>query len=143
MLTFLRSAKGVTLILIALTLLDVGLASFALIAPQRWFLAMHGQPYADPAGLLARTGAIWAAFALLQLIATVRWQRSSLWLPLVAGVRLTELFSDWTYLLAADATTIAGKIGMLSAPVVNLVVAIYLIRRYRAFNAPETAARSR
>jgi len=121
----------VNLFLILLVALDVGLSTVALAFPARWFQFMHGLAYVDPAGLLTRTGALWVAFALLQAIALVRWQRQPYWLPLIAGVRFTELFSDWTTIFAAKQMTLAGTIGLAVSPPANLVFGLILLSTYR------------
>lgn len=111
--------------------LDVVLATCAVAFPDRWFAFMHGQQYADPAGLLCRTGAVWAAFTLLQAIALVRWRRQPIWLVLVAGVRLTELFSDWATLAVAEHVTQPAKVALLTAPLSNLAFGWFLLWSYR------------
>ena len=117
-------------LLIFLIVLDVVLSTLALCYPEAWFRIFHGVAYVDPQGLLRRTGALWAAFVLLQTIAFFRWEREPYWLALVAGVRLTELFSDWTYLYFASHITAYGRIGLLIAPPGNLLFGWYLIRSY-------------
>ena len=62
-----------------------------------------------------RTGAVWASFTLFHLIALLKWHRQPYWLPLVAGVRLTEVFSDWVYLSMAESITWFGKVGLFIA----------------------------
>ncbi|HEY0082184.1 MAG TPA: hypothetical protein VGB61_05285, partial [Pyrinomonadaceae bacterium] len=94
-----NTVRGLLLFLIVL---DVVLSTLALCYPETWFKIFHGVAYIDPQGLLRRTGALWAAFVLLQTVAFFRWEREPYWLALVAGVRLTELFSDWTYLYFAS-----------------------------------------
>ncbi|HKR11630.1 MAG TPA: hypothetical protein VJT15_06220 [Pyrinomonadaceae bacterium] len=116
-----------------LVILDIVLSVVALCFPDTWFMTFHGVPYdnLDAQGLLKRTGAIWVAFTLLQLIAFFRWEKEPWWLVLIAGVRWTELFSDWTYLYVADTITTMGKIGLLIAPPGNLVFGWILIWVYK------------
>lgn len=105
------------LLLAGLVILDILLSGICLFFPQLWFRLFHGAPYIDPEGLLRRTGAVWAAFTLLQLIALIRWQRYPHWLVLIAGVRLTEIFSDWTYLFFCSNVTWFGRIALfVSSP---------------------------
>ena len=98
--------------------------------PDRWFQIFHHAPYVDPQGLLKRTGAVWVAFTLLQLIAFFRWEKAPWWLVLIAGVRLTELFSDWTYILAAQSMTTIGTIGLFIAPPGNLAFGWFFVWAY-------------
>jgi hypothetical protein len=116
--------------LFLLVVLDVVLSAIAIGYPDRWFQLMHAMPYDDPAGLLRRTGATWIAFVLIQAIALVRWQRRPYWLAVVAGVRFTELFSDWTTLIAAKQMTLGGTLGLLISPPANLIFGVVLISTY-------------
>jgi hypothetical protein len=124
------STLTIKLLLLFLIVLDAVLSILALALPDTWFRLIHDQPYIDPQGLLRRTGAVWAAFTLLQALAYVRWQVQPYWLVVVAGVRLTELFSDWTYLAVAEQVTWSGRIGLLIAPPANLVMGWWLTRRF-------------
>jgi len=96
-------------------------------------MTFHGVHYdsLDTYALLKRTGAVWVAFTLLQLIAMFRWTKAPYWLVLIAGVRLTELFSDWTYMYLAHTMTTIGKMGLFIAPPGNLVFGIFLIWAYK------------
>lgn len=116
-----------------LVILDVILSVTCLLFPDQWFMTFHGVPYddRDPAGLLKRTGAVWAAFSLLQLIAFFRWEKAPWWLVLIAGVRLTELFSDWTYIYVAESITTLGRLGLFIAPPGNLAFGWFLIWAYK------------
>jgi hypothetical protein len=125
-----RSSRAINLLLLFLIALDAGLSMVALAFPYLWFQLIHGEPYSDPQGLLRRTGAVWAAFTLLQGIAYVKWRVQPYWLVVVAGVRLTELFSDWTYAYFAQQVTWAGRIGLLLAPPANLACGWFLITRF-------------
>lgn len=133
--TFHLNRAQVNVFLVLLVALDVVLSTIAIAFPQHWFHVMHGLPYDDPAGLLRRTGAVWAAFVLLQAIALVRWQRQPYWLTLVAGVRFTELFSDWVTLIAAQHMTVAGTVGLLISPPGNLLFGLILISTYQRLKA--------
>lgn len=117
--------------LFLLVILDVVLSATCLLFPEKWFLTFHNAPYVDPQGLLKRTGAVWVAFSLLQLLAFFFWEKAPWWLVLIAGVRLTELFSDWTYMYVAQSMTFWGKVGLFIAPPGNLVFGIFLIWAYK------------
>ena len=96
-----RCKITINLLLVFLVLLDVVLSTLCLFFPETWLRLLHDAPDIDPQGLLRRTGAVWASFTLFHLIALLKWHRQPYWLPLVAGVRLTEVFSDWVYLSMA------------------------------------------
>jgi hypothetical protein len=118
-------------LLIGLIALDVVLSTVALGFPATWTQAMHGLPYDDPAGLLRRAGGVWAAFVVLQAIALARWPRRPCWLALIAGVRFTELFSDWVTLAAARHVTTLGTVALVTAPPANLLFGCMLLATYR------------
>lgn len=114
-----------------LVLFDVTLTTWAFAFPQLWFAAFHGTPYNDPQGLFRRTGANWAAFALCQAIAFVRWRRDAVWLAVIAGVRLSDIFTDVTYVLAAHDTTWFARLTLAPTSIANLLLGLYLLRAYR------------
>ena len=121
---------AINILLLVLIVLDVVLSTLTIVFPGTWFKIFHNQTYTDPQGLLRRTGAVWAAFTLLQLIAYVKWEAHPYWLVLVAGVRLTELFSDWTYLYFAQNITRSGRISLLIAPPANLAMGWFLVQSF-------------
>lgn len=118
------------LLLAGLVVLDIVLSGTCLFFPDLWFKWFHGVPYVDPQGLLRRTGAVWAAFTLLQFVALIRWQRYPHWLVLVAGVRLTEIFSDWTYLFFCSNITWFGRLALFVSPLGNLAFGWILLRTW-------------
>jgi hypothetical protein len=122
------SPRLINPLLLFLIALDAVLSVLAIGFPRTWFRLIHDQPYLDPQGLLRRTGAVWAAFTRLQALAYARWQAQPYWLVVAAGVRLTELFSDWTYLYVAEQVTWSGRVGLLMAPPANLVMGWFLIK---------------
>jgi hypothetical protein len=124
------------LLLVFLVALDIGLSVVALGLPDLWFRLLHGAPRVDPQALLARTGAVWMAFTLLQALALWRWRRHPHWLVLIAGVRLTEIFSDWVYLVACANLTWPGRLGLLLSPPANLFFAWLLMRTWRRVTTP-------
>lgn len=133
------SKRVINLLLLFLIFLDLVLSIVAIFFPELWFSIFHGQPYVDPQGLLRRTGAVWVAFTLLQFIAYLRWEKQPYWLVLVAGVRLTELFSDWVYLCVAGNVTWYGGVGLFIAPIGNLIMGWFLIRSYLKITSSKKA----
>ena len=121
----------VNVLLLFLIVLDIVLSTLAIAFPNTWFRAMHDMDYVDPAGLLRRTGALWVAFVMLQAIALVRWQKRPYWLTLIAGVRFTELFSDWVTIYASQKMTLAGTLGLAISPPANLIFGLILISTYQ------------
>ena len=128
-----RLRTFIYVLLAFLVILDLVLSTICLFFPDKWFMTFHGVAYdhRDPEGLLKRTGAVWVAFTLLQLVAFFRWEKAPWWLVLIAGVRLTELFSDWTYMAVAETMTTIGKLGLFIAPPGNLAFGWFLIWAYK------------
>jgi hypothetical protein len=122
--------KLINPVLIILILLDVVYVCIIFPFPEIWHKVIHGAPYVDPQALLRRTGAVWASFALFQFIALVKWKEQPHWLMLVAGIRLTEIFADWTYLYFAQNITWVGRLGLLSAGPINLLAGWFFYRSY-------------
>ncbi len=109
---------------------DAALATAAIAFPGFWFRTFHGAPYMDPQGLLARTGAVWAAFALFHLIAFWKWRDAPWLLAVVGGMRLSEIFADVTYLIRAGSMTTSGTIGLLAATPSNVFFALFFIQGF-------------
>ena len=110
---------------------DATLVTWASAFPQLWFTVFHGTQYDDPQGFLRRSAANWAAFLLLQIIAFVRWRRDSVWLAVVAGVRLSDIFTDVTYVLVARDTTWFAKLTLAPMSLTNLLIGLFLLDAYR------------
>ncbi len=106
--------------LLFLVVLDVTLSTVAFFFPQLWFDLFHGVPYVDPQGYLRRCAANWTAFALFQAIALARWRRSPHWLAVVAGIRLSDIFTDWTYLWFCQDITFFGRASLFVVSPANL-----------------------
>lgn len=116
-----------TAFLLFFALWDAALAVVCLGFPETWFEWLHGAQYVDPQALLQRTGAVWAAFSLFHWIALFKWRRRPFWLVVVGGMRLAEIFADWTYLFMASDFTAAGRVAMLLATPSNIIFSWYFI----------------
>ncbi len=127
-------------LLLVLAVWDAVLATVALAFPAFWFRMFHQAPYVDPQGLLARTGAIWAAFALLQLLAFLKWADAPYWLAIVGGMRLSELFADVTYLLKASSITSSATVGLPLSTATNIIVALFFIQGFLLLQPRERRA---
>ncbi len=123
--------RAINTILIVLVIYDIVLSATCLLAPELWFRLIHGAEHVDPQGLAIRTGAVWAAFVLFQFIAWRRWEYQPYWLAVIAGIRLTEVFSDWTYLYVAESLTWFGRAGLFVNPPMNVFLGWFFIRAYR------------
>jgi hypothetical protein len=128
-----RWRRWVKIALLALIALDVIYPIIIFGSGQWWFDLIHGADYVDPQGLLKRLGAVWATFALFQIIAWFRWEQGPHWLMLVAGLRFGEIVADWVYWSAADDHTFFGTVGLLSASPTNLLLGLFFYRAYFVF----------
>lgn len=100
--------------------------------PELWFHLFH---HADPLGfdvaLLRRAAGQWAAFALVQAIALLRWRAQPLWLVIVAGARISDLFTDLSYIASVPSLTPIGWTALLPPAFLNLVFAAIMIVAWR------------
>ncbi len=100
--------------------------------PDLWFHLFH---HADPLGfdvaLLRRAGGQWAAFALVQAIALLRWRTQPLWLVIVAGARISDFFTDVSYIMAVPSLTPLGWVALLPPPFLNLAFAVTMMVAWR------------
>ena len=139
-----RRRKLTSALLLAFAVWDLVLAAGALLFPDLWFRLFHGVPRVDPQALLARTGALWAAFALFHFVAWRKWASAPYWLALVGGMRLGEIFADPVYALLAENVTTLGRVSLIGAGAVNLIVAVFFIRGFllesRASTPPPAVA---
>lgn len=126
------SERRIQGVLIGLVIFDLTLVIVAALFPQLWFDVFHGVAYDDPQGFLRRCAANWAAFLLMQSLALARWKKDRVWLAIVAGVRLSDIFTDVTYVLVARDTTWFAKATLAPSSVANLLLGLFLLRAYRA-----------
>lgn len=88
---------------------DATIFVLAWLLPEVWFRWFH---HAQPAGLetalLRRAAGQWAAFAIVQAIALLRWRAQPLWLLVVAGLRASDLLTDLSYIAAVPSLTTLG-----------------------------------
>lgn len=118
-----------------LCLLDVFLSFICVFSQGLWWNRLFYQIVpSQPTSLLYRMGAVWFAFVLIQGYAWRHWQKKPYWLTITAGVRLTEMFSDWIYLATTDNLTWFGHFGFVISPPMNVLFAWILINSYLKLN---------
>jgi hypothetical protein len=127
--------RRITQLLTFLIVVDLVLSLVGFIYPEQWFDLIHGTPAIDPQRFMQRTAAAWAAFLVLQLIAIIRFRRDPTWLAVIAGVRLSDMFTDWTHAVLAPDMTCFGYLCLLSASPINLFAGIFLLRAHRQLSA--------
>ncbi len=123
-----KQEKLLNSLLVALICLDVFYVIIVFFFPDSWYQFIHGIPYNDPQGLLRRTGAGWAAFALFHFITLLRWKEAPNWLAVSAGIRLTEIFTDWAYLYFSQDITWFGGISLFLAVPINALLGWYFFQ---------------
>ncbi len=121
---------AITILLVVFGAWDILLAIATLVTPGLWFRLFHGSAYVDPQALLSRTGAVWLAFGLFQLYTWRVWEKQPYWLAVVGGMRLSELFADWTYLFRAGDVTPFGARALLLATPSNVFFAWFFISTF-------------
>jgi len=109
---------------------DLALAALAILWPDTWFRLAHGVPRVDPEHLLTRTGVVWTTFAIFHLVALLVWKTRPYWLAVVAGMPLSEIFADISWMFAADHMTTAGRVLYVLAGIANVLLATFFIRSY-------------
>ncbi len=125
-----RHRMLIAVFLAAFAVWDLVLGIGAAVLPGIWFDLFHGVEYVDPEALLRRTGAVWVAFALFHGVAFFRWKERPYWLVIVGGMRLSEVFADWTYLFMAQDMTINGRIALLMATPSNIFFSWFFINGF-------------
>jgi len=111
---------------------DVVLPVLATLHPQWWFDVLHVGVTADAMdlALLHRAAAQWVAFAVLQIIALVRWRRWPDWLLLVAGARTSDWLTDLTYFATAPDLS-SMRWTLLFPPIFNIGMSLILFGVWR------------
>lgn len=111
---------------------DTLLFLLAWFAPNLWFGLFHNAaPASFDVAWLRRSAGQWAAFALGQAITLWRWRRQPVWLPITAGLRFSDLFTDISYIVAVPGLTTLGWCVLVPPPLLNLVGVVILLCGYR------------
>jgi hypothetical protein len=135
-----RRLKTVILIYLWAALVeDTVLFLISWIAPNLWFRVFHHSVPVDlDIAFLRRSGGQWAAFALGQAITLWRWRKDPVWLPIAAGLRFSDLFTDICYILAVPSLTAIGWLLLLPPPILNLVGIVIFLRGYQQIKGAST-----
>ena len=100
--------------------------------PELWFRWFH---HAQPAGLetalLRRAAGQWAAFAIVQAIALLRWRVRPLWLVVVAGLRASDLLTDLSYIVAVPSLTTLGWALLVPPAFLNAAFIVVMMAAWR------------
>jgi hypothetical protein len=119
-------------LLAALMVFDVLIVVWAFGLPDLWFTLFHTDPAPSSEAfvLLRRCGANWAAFALFQGIAWWHWKSQPVWLAVIAGVRLSDIFTDPVYALMAGDGTWLATLGLPVMGVMNLLFGWFFLTAF-------------
>lgn len=117
-------------------ILDVVISVLAWIDPALWFAFFHEtSPQGFEVALLRRAAGQWTTFALAQGLALCYFRRWPTWLAIMAGIRLSDIFTDLFYLLSAQPLTTHGQLLLAPLPLVNLAGVFLLLRCYAIIKA--------
>ncbi len=133
-------AVRIDLLLGSLVAFDLVLSLWGFLLPELWFRVWHGADYVDPQALLPRCAANWTAFLILQASALVAWRRAPWWLAVVAGVRLSDVFTDLTVSVMAESVPVHTRILFPLMGVGNLLLGLALLRLYHGQTVANAAA---
>ena len=120
-------------VLATLVVFDLGLVLGVALTPDLWFWSFHVDPEVGAMGelMLRRCGANWAAFLLFQTIALFRWRQAPVWLAVVAGIRLSDIFTDPSYALLSEAPTWFSWASLPAMGVINLALGLFFLHAWR------------
>jgi hypothetical protein len=111
---------------------DATIFALAWLAPDVWFRLFH---HATTAGLetalLRRAAGQWAAFAVVQAIALLRWRTQPVWLVVVAGLRASDLLTDLSYIAAVPSLTPLGWFALVPPAFLNAAFIGVMALAYR------------
>lgn len=121
---------------------DTFLFLMSWFVPDLWFRVFHHSTPVDlDVAFLRRSGGQWAAFALGQALTLWRWRKEPVWLPIAAGLRFSDLFTDICYILAAPSLTTIGWLLLLPPPILNFVGIIIFLRSYKQLQSVAASAK--
>lgn len=116
--------------------LDVVICTLAWSDPGLWFSFFHdAAPQGLEVALLRRAAGQWAAFALAQALALIFFRKEPVWFAIMAGIRLSDIFTDLFYMLSAQPITTHGWLVLAPLPLVNAAGVFLLLRCHRLLSA--------
>ena len=116
--------------------LDLVISYLAWSDPGQWFWFFHDRaPQGLEIALIRRAAGQWTAFALAQALALIFFRRHPVWLAIMAGIRLSDVFTDLFYMLGAQPLTGHGWLVLAPLPLVNVAGVFLLLRCHAALRA--------
>ena len=112
---------------------DTGLFLLSWMTPHLWFHYFNAvTPLGLDNALLRRSGGQWLGFALAQAITLWRWKKQPVWLAVEAGVRFSDLFTDFSYIIASRPDlTMMGWAFFVPPFFLNLLGVVIMLRGYK------------
>ena len=118
-------------LLALLVIIDIVLGGVAVFFPWIYMDFIHPDaPPDEPVYLLIRAGVIWLGYLVIQAIAFFQYRRVPEWILVVAFLRLVEVPADTVYVVIGCGIGLLGRIGLIVAPVFNLIVGIIFVWWY-------------
>lgn len=123
-----QAVKITYIILLIAICIDFVLPVNVIINPDKWFETLHLNTLPDQLHIsfLYRSAAHWTAFNLVQIITLFKWQKKNYWLAVTAGVRFSDLFTDFTYWATAPNLS-ENSWTLLMPPFMNLGMGIFML----------------
>lgn len=117
--------------LILLVLIDIFLGVVGTFLPRIYMdLIQPDAPENEPIYFLQRAAVIWLGYLVVQTIALFKYRRTPEWVLVVAFLRLVEVPADTLYVIIGTGIGLLGRIGLIAAPIFNLIVGIIFIIWY-------------
>lgn len=125
--------RRAAIICLALSLFDLALGGMAVWKPLLYARFFHPDLAAPPLDFIARTGAIWLFFGVIEALAA--WKQDPVWFFAVGLLRLMEVPADFVYATMAIGTPLAPRCVLFFAPFINFPLGVYLVTRIRGIKA--------
>jgi len=117
--------------LILMVIIDIVLGVLGTFFPRIYMdLIQPDAPANEPIYFLRRAAVIWLGYLVVQTIALVRYQKTPEWVLVVAFLRLVEVAADSLYVVIGTGIGLWGRIGLIVAPIFNLIVGILFVKWY-------------
>jgi hypothetical protein len=119
-------------LLAALVLFDLALVVWAFGLPDLWWQLFHTSNDGSVGAnlLLKRCGAAWGAFALFQGIALYLWREKPYWLAVVAGIRLSDIFTDPVYAVFSADPSWLNTLSLPLMGVGNVLLGVFFLNAF-------------
>ncbi|MBN4061988.1 hypothetical protein JYU20_02175 [Bacteroidales bacterium AH-315-I05] len=122
--------KLAKLICLCLALFDLILSVCVLLFPDFFLQIFQPSALESSTVMLQRTGMLWVVFILVELWAYIKGEKMIELFLIVGAFRLMDVPADLLWLLLGKGFTWFGVLGLVIAPLFNLIAGIYLVSFY-------------